>query len=110
MMLFLAMLPVSTVRVKENPNVGDVRTLMVGGKNATTYDDVCGELWCNELRLSDLENEGGWAAVVSMDSNIAEFANLSATGRQSTSGFGSLDQGPTQRSLEDVKQYDVVTN
>jgi cell surface protein SprA len=45
-----------------------------------------------------------------MDTNIADFANISATGRQSTSGFGSLEQGPSQRSLEDVKQYDVVTN
>ena len=57
-----------------------------------------------------MDNEGGWAAVLSMDSNIADFANVSATGRQSTSGFGSLEQGPSQRSLEDVKQYDVVTN
>ncbi|MBU3820921.1 cell surface protein SprA [Flavobacteriaceae bacterium XHP0103] len=98
------------IGVKGNPNFGDIRTLMVGVKNATTNDDICGEVWFNELRLSDMDNEGGWAAVVSMDSNLADFANISATGRQSTSGFGSLDQGPTQRSLEDVQQYDVVTN
>ncbi|MFV9552338.1 cell surface protein SprA [Algibacter sp. PT7-4] len=98
------------VAIKGNPNFGDIRTLMVGVKNATPSNDVCAEVWFNELRLSDLNNEGGWAAVVSMDTNIADFANISATGRQSTSGFGSLEQGPSQRSLEDVKQYDVVTN
>ncbi len=97
------------VGIKGNPNFGDVRTLMVGVKNATD-DNVCGEVWFNELRLSDMDNEGGWAAVVSMDTNIADFANISGTARQSTSGFGSLEQGPSQRSLEDVKQYDVVTN
>src|SRR5690606_41710098 len=96
--------------VKGNPNFGDIRTLMVGVKNATSSNDICAEVWFNELRLSDMDNEGGWAAVVSMDSNVADFMNISATGRQSTSGFGSLDQGPSQRSLEDVKQYDVVTN
>ncbi|MFD1616485.1 T9SS outer membrane translocon Sov/SprA [Gelatiniphilus marinus] len=98
------------IAIKGNPNFGDVRTLMVGIKNATNRDDVCAEVWFNELRLSDLDNEGGWAAVLSMDTNFADFANISATGRQSTSGFGTIEQGPSQRSLEDVKQYDVVTN
>ncbi len=98
------------IAIKGNPNFGDVRTLMVGVKNATNRDDVCAEVWFNELRLSDLDNEGGWAAVLSLDTNIADFANISATGRQSTSGFGTIEQGPSQRSLEDVKQYDVVTN
>ena len=100
------------VAIKGNPNFGDVRTLMVGVKNASdsNNNNVCAEVWFNELRLSDMDNEGGWAAVVSMDANIADFANISATGRQSTAGFGSLEQGPSQRSLEDVQQYDVVTN
>lgn len=97
------------VGIKGNPNFGDVRTLMVGVKNAHDQD-VCAQVWFNELRLSDMDNEGGWAAVVSMDTNIADFASISATGRQSTSGFGGIEQGPSERSLEDVKQYDVVTN
>ncbi|WP_240911231.1 T9SS outer membrane translocon Sov/SprA [Yeosuana marina] len=98
------------VAIKGNPNFGDIRTLMVGVKNATNRNDLCAKIWYNELRLSDMDNEGGWAAVVSMDTNLADFMNISATGRQSTSGFGSIEQGPSQRSLEDVKQYDVVTN
>ena len=97
------------IGIKGNPNFGDVRTLMVGVKNTTTSNDVCAEVWFNELRLSDLDNEGGWAAVLSIDTNIADFANISATGRQSTSGFGGIEQGPSERSLEDVQQYDVVT-
>tara|TARA_R110002049_G_scaffold293731_2_gene478996 strand:- start:40990 stop:48213 length:7224 start_codon:yes stop_codon:yes gene_type:complete len=98
------------VAIKGNPNFGDIRTLMVGVKNSTTNNDVCGEVWFNELRLSDLDNEGGWAAVLSMDTNLADFANISATGSKSTSGFGGIEQGPSQRALEDVQQYDVVTN
>lgn len=107
------------VTIKGNPNFGDIRTLMVGVKNGIPNglndtpppaSPVCAEVWFNELRLSDMDNEGGWAAVVSLDTNIADFMNISATGRQSTSGFGTIEQGPSQRSLEDVKQYDVVTN
>ena len=99
--------------VKGNPSFGNIRLLMVGVKNGTRVDgvtDLCGEVWFNELRLSDLKNEGGWAGVLSMDTNLADFANISATGRRSTVGFGSIEQGPNQRSREDLQQYDVVTN
>ena len=99
------------IAIKGNPNFGDVRTLMVGIKNIRPDNsDVCAEVWFNELRLSDMDNEGGWAAIVSMDSNIADFMNISATGRRSTTGFGTIEQGPNQRSREDIQQYDVVTN
>ena len=97
------------VAIKGNPNFGAVRTLMVGVKNGTT-NPQCGEVWFNELRLSDMDNEGGWAAVMSVDTNFADFANVSATGRMSTAGFGSVDQGPQERSREEIKQYDIVTN
>ena len=97
------------VAIVGNPNFGDIRTLMVGVKNRSDIDK-CGVLWFNELRLSDMESKGGWAAILSMDSNIADFASVSATGRQSTSGFGTIEQGPLERSIEDVVQYDVVTN
>ena len=101
------------VAIKGNPNFGDIRTLMVGIKNSHQQlesIDVCAEVWFNELRLSDMDNEGGWAAIASMDSNIADFMDISATGRRSTTGFGTIEQGPNQRSREDIKQYDVVTN
>nr|WP_325579746.1 cell surface protein SprA [Gelidibacter sp.] len=98
------------VGIKGNPNFGDIRVLMVGVKNNTTATNLCGKVWFNELRLSDLDNEGGWAAILSMDSNIADFADISATGRQSTVGFGSIEQRPNERSREDIMQYDVVTN
>ncbi len=99
------------VAIKGNPNFGDVRVLMVGVKNSgQSGTDACGEIWFNELRLADLDNEGGWAAVGALDANFADFANISATGRKSTIGFGSVEQRPNERSREDVEQYDIVTN
>lgn len=109
------------IGIKGNPNFGLVRTLMIGVRNNTentriprdivlSSHDVRGEVWFNELRLSDMDNEGGMAAVLNLDSNIADFATISATGRISTIGFGALEQGPNERSREDVKQYNVVTN
>ena len=100
------------VGIKGNPSFGDVRTIMLGLKNGNPEPgrDVCGEVWFNELRISELKNEGGWAGILNMDANLADFATLSATGRQTTIGFGTIDQSPNQRSREDTKSYDVVTN
>ncbi|MDO1502426.1 cell surface protein SprA [Winogradskyella maritima] len=99
------------VAIKGNPNFGNIRVLMVGVKNSgINRTPACGEVWFNELRMSDLDNEGGWAAVASMDTNFADFATVSANGRMSTAGFGGIEQSPNERSREDVQGYDVVTN
>lgn len=98
-----------TIGIKGNPNFGYVRTLMLGLKN-DTEEDLRGEVWFNELRLSDMDSKGGMAAVATMDTNFADFATVSATGRMSQIGFGTIEQSPNERSREDVKQYDIVTN
>ena len=96
--------------IKGNPNFGLVRTLMVGVKNSDLRNDIKGEVWFNELRLADMDNQGGMAAVLNVDTNLADFATVSASGRKSTIGFGSLEQGPNERSREDTEQYTIVTN
>ncbi|SHJ59306.1 T9SS outer membrane translocon Sov/SprA [Pseudozobellia thermophila] len=97
------------IGIKGNPSLGSIRSMMVGVKNASSLP-ARGEVWFNELRLAGLDNEGGWAAVAAVDANIADFASVSATGSTSTSGFGSIDQMPTERSREDAISYDLVTN
>lgn len=101
--------PNAKIRVKGNPNLSNIRTLMLGVRNDS--DGVkSAELWYNELRATDFDNEGGWAAVVNADANFADFADISISGRASSKGFGSIDQSVNERSIEDVKQYDIVTN
>jgi cell surface protein SprA len=101
--------------IKGNPNFGLVRTLMVGLKNKYLSTDITsrklgGEVWFNELRIADMNNKGGMAAVLNVDTNMADFATISATGGISTIGFGALEQGPNERSREDVQHYNIVTN
>ncbi|UOK43985.1 cell surface protein SprA [Flavobacterium enshiense] len=99
------------IGVSGNPNFGLVRTLMVGVRNRTNPGKtIRGEVWFNELRMSEMDNKGGWAAVAAMDTNFADFADISATTRKTTIGFGGLEEGPNERSREDVFQYNVVTN
>ena len=97
------------IRVKGNPNLGNIRTMMLGVKNNSSKFHSA-ELWFNELRTSEFDNEGGWAAVVSADANFADFADVSVTGRMETIGFGGIEQRVNERNLEDTKLYDVVTN
>ena len=105
----LALSPDAVIRVKGNPNLSNLRTLMLGVRNDSD-SPKSGELWFNELRVTDFDNKGGWAAVVNADANFADFADISVSGRASSQGFGSIDQSVNQRSIEDVKQYDIVTN
>ncbi|MBP2284073.1 cell surface protein SprA [Flavobacterium sp. CG_23.5] len=96
--------------IKGNPNFGLARTLMIGVKSNETHQDIKGEVWFNEMRLADMDNQGGMASVLNVDTNFADFATVSATGKQSTIGFGALEQGPNERSRENTQQYNIVTN
>ncbi|CAM4277613.1 cell surface protein SprA [Zobellia roscoffensis] len=97
------------IGIQGNPSLGSIRSMMVGVKNVGRVP-ARGEVWFNELRLAGLDNEGGWAALAAVDANFADFANVSATGSTSTSGFGAIDQMPNERAREDALSYDVVTN
>jgi cell surface protein SprA len=97
------------IGIRGNPSLGSIRSIMVGIKNVDNLP-ARGEVWFNELRLAGLDNNGGWAAVASIDANIADFANMTATGSKSTSGFGAIDQMPNERAREDAISYDLVTN
>lgn len=97
------------IRVKGNPNLSNIKTIMLGVKNVSTANQSI-VVWFNEMRVAEFDNEGGWAAVVSADANIADFANVSVTGRMETQGFGGIEQRVNERSQEDTKTYDIVTN
>ncbi|TNF74199.1 MAG: cell surface protein SprA, partial [Bacteroidetes bacterium] len=97
------------IGIRGNPSLGSVRSAMIGIKNIDNIP-LRTEVWFNELRLAGLDNDGGWAAIAAVDANMADFANISATGSTSTSGFGAIDQRPNDRSREDAVAYGVVTN
>ncbi|MGV6844684.1 MAG: T9SS outer membrane translocon Sov/SprA [Lutibacter sp.] len=97
------------IRVKGNPNLANIKTIMLGVKNESNNNQSA-EIWFNEMRVAQFDNKGGWAAVVNADANFADFADVSLTGRMETQGFGSIDQRVNERSQEDTKAYDIVTN
>lgn len=101
--------PNNRVKVKGNPNLANVRTVMIGVRNRTMENKAV-EVWMNELRLTDFNEKGGWAANSRMNIKLADLGSVSIAGRASTVGFGSIDQSVTERSQENFHQYDVATN
>jgi cell surface protein SprA len=106
-----------TIRVKGNPNLGRVKTMMIGVRNPIKKEIVSdmgapksGAIWVNELRLSDFENKGGWAGTANLGLRLADFGNVSLSGNFMTAGFGGLEQTQQERSQEDIYRYDILSN
>ena len=55
---------------------------MVGVKNPSESpgDYLHGEVWFNELRLAEIDTQGGWASVAELDANLADFATINLNG------------------------------
>jgi len=107
------------ISVSGNPNMSSIRTIMIGvrnpksGNNPFGQDDglpKSGEIWLNELRLTDFNEEGGWAAVGRATLKLADFGNVTFAGNTSQPGFGSIEQKVQERQREQVIQYDVSSN
>ncbi|TAJ14898.1 cell surface protein SprA [Marinilabiliaceae bacterium JC017] len=101
--------PNNLVKIKGNPNLSNVRTIMIGVR-AKGAGQKSVEVWFNELRLTDFDEDGGWAANGRMSVKLADLGNVSVAGKTSTIGFGSIDQSVMERSMEDHHQYDIATN
>ena len=105
-------------RVIGLPDLSQARTVMVGIRNPkskpgiTTDDGLikCGEVWFNELRMTDFSNKGGMAATGRVLAKLADFGNMQLSGSLSTVGWGGIDKKLNERSLNDQYQYDIQSN
>jgi cell surface protein SprA len=68
------------------------------------------EVWADELRLTDFNEKGGWAANARITTKLADLGTLSVAGSILTPGFGSIEQKVNQRSKEEIKTYDISSN
>ncbi|WP_246095370.1 T9SS outer membrane translocon Sov/SprA [Saccharicrinis carchari] len=98
------------VKIKGNPNLSNVRNIMIGVRSVAEGKVVTFETWFNELRLTDFNEEGGWAANARMNIKLSDLGNVSLAGNTHTVGFGSIEKNVMERSQEDFYQYDIATN
>jgi cell surface protein SprA len=101
-----------------NPNLAQVKTIMIGVRNPkktsveSTDDglDKCGQIWVNELRLTDFDEYGGWAANSRLTARLADFGNVTLSGNISTVGFGSIEKKVNERQKYNAYQYDLSSS
>ena len=90
-----------------NPSLSDVRVILIGIRNnASTVK--AGTVWVNELKVTDFNESGGWAAKANMNLAMSDIATLNVGAHVETAGFGSVDQSLNERRLDDYEQYNVA--
>lgn len=99
-----------TFSVMGNPNLGEVRGILVAVENPYGLDKppVNAEVWVNELRLSELDERGGWAASGRVDLTLADLGSISVSANTHTAGFGTIEQRVNERARENLMQFDAA--
>ena len=94
------------VTVLGNPTLEDVQAIMIGVRNKSN-EKVSGEVWVNELRLSQFNEQGGVAAMANAALSISDIAQFNVAGRIETAGYGSIESNVLDRNMEDAYQVSV---
>ncbi len=94
--------------VKGRPSLGNITTMMIGVRNNDEVDKNL-ILWVNEIRLSGIENKGGYAGNANLNFNLGDFATVNASGAYSTIGFGFINQKPAERSQTTNSAFGINT-
>lgn len=106
------------VCVMGNPNLSNVQTIMIGVRNPKrvslngTDDGLpkSAEIWVNELRLTNFNEKGGWAATARATAKLADFGTVTLSGTTKKPGFGALNSTISDRLTEEINQYDFSSS
>ncbi len=108
--------PGVNIIVVGNPNLSSVKTIMAGVRNPKRigFQDAsddglakCGEVWINELRLTNFRQNSGWAANARLQAKLADIADVTVTGTRKTEGFGQLENKLNERLQNNQFLYEV---
>jgi cell surface protein SprA len=101
-----------TLTVRGRPDMSSVQTVMIGMRNprggGSSPKDIC--IWANEMRVTDFDQTSGYAANASLNTQLADFANISTSARYTSVGFGGIEQNIAQRTRETSAGFDVSAN
>ncbi|MGI9583781.1 cell surface protein SprA [Chryseobacterium sp. RRHN12] len=103
--------PYKNIYIKGRPSLGNITTIMIGVRNsdprgASTITRV---LWVNEIRLSEIENDGGYAGNASLNFNMGDLATVNANASYTSVGFGNIDSKPAERTQSTQSAFSINT-
>lgn len=92
------------------PNIAQVSGVLFGIQNQPGGQPISTEIWVDELRLSGLNEKGGYAATGRVDAQLGDLGTFSADGSIKTVGWGNIDQTVMERALATTTQVDASTS
>jgi cell surface protein SprA len=106
------------ITVMGTPTLSAVQVIMIGIRNPkksslNPYDDglpKCAVIWVDELRLTDFNKKGGWAATSTANVTLADLGNATIAGKIVTPGFGGIEQKINDLSKATTMQYEFATS
>lgn len=103
--------PYKNIYIKGRPSLGNITTIMIGVRNADprTSSTITRVLWVNEIRLSEIENDGGYAGNASLNFNMGDLATVNANASYTSVGFGNIDSKPAERTQSTQSAFSINT-
>lgn len=99
--------PTNKITVVGNPSISEVENIMIGVRNVSS-NMKSGEVWVNELRMSEFDEDGGWAAMANLNMSLSDLGSVNVSGRTETAGFGSIESNIMTRNLDDMYQLNLA--
>ncbi|MDE6439357.1 MAG: cell surface protein SprA, partial [Muribaculaceae bacterium] len=93
--------------VMGNPSLSDIRVMLVGVRNNSNAKKD-GVVWVNELKVTDFDESGGWAAKANVNLGVSDVATLNFSTHMESAGFGNVDQGLNSRRMDDYRQFNFA--
>lgn len=103
--------PFKNIYIKGRPSLGNITTIMIGVRNADVRGGagITRILWVNEIRLSEIENDGGYAGNASLNFNMGDLATVNANASYTSVGFGNIDSKPAERTQSTQSAFSINT-
>ena len=101
--------PNNKISVMGNPSLGEVKTMMIGVRNNGRNTGSV-EVWVNELRLQDYNNDGGIAAQGNLSVQLSDLGSVNVAGHLETAGYGGLEEGVSSRRDDNLYEWNLTTN
>lgn len=100
--------PLNKITIVGNPSISDVENIMIGVRNAST-STKSGEIWVDEMRMSQFDESGGWAAMGNLAIGLSDVGTMNFSGRLETAGYGGIESNVTTRRMDDLLQMNFST-
>lgn len=80
------------IRIKGNPSLDNVQFIYIGVHNTSLLNAYTGEIWFNELRVTDADDKSGEAVMARLSLNVGDMLTLSGSTEYRSADFRTVEQ------------------